>query len=89
MNAISILSSRFGAVGVTVVMLATMFVHITFACGVLLDSRRHVRESQRATFLVPGFVWALATLVGGVVVAGIYWAIHYSTLRPQGSAPQQ
>jgi ABC-type sugar transport system permease subunit len=71
------------AVGLSVVMLVTVFVHITFACGVFLDSRRQVRELQRATFLVPGFVWALATVVGGVVTVGLYWAIHHSTLRLQ------
>jgi hypothetical protein len=57
---------------------ATAIVHIGFAIAVLQDTRRRVGD----TFLVGGGIWALATLLGGVVTAGIYWVIHHSTLRP-------
>lgn len=54
-----------------------IIVHIAFAAGVFADAS----ERRGLQFVAP-FVWALATLVGGVFVAGVYWAVHCSTLRP-------
>ncbi len=68
--------------------LVCLIVHICLALAVWHDSRKMVQVHRRGTFLVGGGIWALATLlgvvavVGGVVVVGIYWAIHHSTLRP-------
>ena len=59
---------------------AVFLVHAFFAIGVLGDAGRQ-REQRRELFLVGAWTWALATLVGGVTVAGIYWLIHHSALR--------
>lgn len=63
--------------------LVTAIVHIAFALAVLADSHLLWKHLRRKTFLVGGGMWALATLLGGVFVAAIYWLIHHSTLRPQ------
>lgn len=62
--------------------LLTLIVHVGFACAVYADSGTMWRLLRRNTFLVSGVLWALATLLGGVFVAAIYWVIHHSTLRP-------
>lgn len=67
---------------VTLYSFATALVHIVFAWSIWQDSKWQRVQLQRATFLVPGWIWALATLLGGVFVAAIYWLIHHSTLRP-------
>ncbi len=56
---------------------------ISFALAVLADARELELRLQRRPFFVGGWIWALATLFGGVFVAAIYWVIHHSTLRPQ------
>ncbi len=62
--------------------LMTAIVHVGFACAVFTDSGLMWRRLRRNTFLVGGGIWALATLLGGVFVAAVYWLIHHSTLRP-------
>ena len=83
-----IFASSFAAFILFPAMLVTAVVHIVFACAVLHDSRNYLRQSQRTIFLVPGQIWALATLAGGLMVVGIYWAIHHSALRPQPAVAQ-
>ena len=61
----------------------TAIVHIGFALAVLKDSQMLWTHLRRKTFFVGRGLWALATLLGGVFVAAIYWSIHHSTLRPQ------
>ena len=61
----------------------TAIVHIGFALAVLNDSQMLWTHLRRKTFFVGRGLWALATLLGGVFVAAIYWSIHHSTLRPQ------
>ncbi len=57
-------------------LLLTAFIHLMFASGVARDV--HVLRSQSLEpCLVPGPAWVLATILGGVVVAGIYWVLHH------------
>ncbi len=51
-------------------------VHVSFAVAVFLDARRLPRKP----ILVLPVVWALATLLGGLFVAAVYWVIHHSGL---------
>lgn len=68
----------------------TAIVHVGFACAVWADTGLMQRRLRREPFLVGGILWALATLLGGVFVAAIYWLVHHSTLcptqRPEGAA---
>jgi hypothetical protein len=57
-------------------------VHVGFACAVWADTGLMQRQLRRQPFLVGGIMWALATLLGGIFVAAVYWVIHHSTLRP-------
>ena len=83
MNGIWTLFSPTAFLAVSVLIsLATAIVHVGFAFAVWTDSGLMWRRLRRNTFLVSGGIWALATLLGGAFVAGVYWLIHHSTLRP-------
>lgn len=57
-------------------------VHLFFAGAVAKDAGSLYRLNKRP-LLVSGYIWAFATLIGGVITAAIYWFIHHSTLtRP-------
>lgn len=60
--------------------LLTFIVNFAFAFAVAFDSGMLPRG--RRTILVGRFMWFLATLFGGVFVAGLYWLMHRSTLSP-------
>ena len=62
--------------------LAVAIVNIAFALGIFMDADLMFRRTNKKTFLVSNWTWAFATLVGGVFIAGVYWAIHHSTLNP-------
>lgn len=64
---------------VSVFWLVTALVHIVFAIAVFKDAEK--LEASGATHFVPGMIWGIATLIGGVVTVGIYWVIHHSSLR--------
>ncbi len=64
------------------IMIINALVHVIFAGAVARDAGELYKLGQRPA-LVSGGSWAFATLIGGVVIAGIYWFIHHSTLtRP-------
>lgn len=65
-------------------LLLSAMVHVIFAGAVAKDSG-NLAKLGHPTLLVSGMVWALATLIGGVWVAAIYWFMHRSSFfRPQG-----
>jgi len=57
----------------------TAFVHLAFAGAVAKDAGRLTKINQKPA-LVSAATWAFATLLGGVMVAGLYWFIHHSNL---------
>lgn len=57
-------------------------VHIALAVAVYADAGDLYKYRKRKTFLVGAGIWAFAVLLGGVFAAGIYWAVHHSTLDP-------
>jgi len=73
--------------GMLVFWVLTIVVNVSFALAVWNDSRHLGAYLHRRTFFVGGGIWALATLLGGVFVAAIYWLLHHSTLRPQPPIP--
>ncbi len=57
-------------------------VNISFAASVLYDASRLRNEEKTDPVLVPVSIWTLATLLGGPIVAGIYWILNRSPLAP-------
>lgn len=64
------------AIGASVI---TLIVHIGFAVAVFRDATR--LPADRKPIFVGRIIWFLATLIGGVFVAGIYWIMHHSRLN--------
>jgi hypothetical protein len=60
----------------------TAVVHLCFAAAVFNDAETLLLHAQRKTVLVGCGLWALATLLGGVFVAAIYWLLHHSSIFP-------
>lgn len=65
-----------------------IIVHVSFAVAVFKNASALERQRGRATMGAP-IVWALATLMGGVLTALAYWFIHHSTLNPQSATKQE
>ena len=62
---------------------ATALLHVVLAFAVMADSQLLWKHRRRKTFLVGGGMWAVATLLGGMLTAALYWLIHHSTLSPE------
>lgn len=60
-------------------LMINVLVHVFFAGAVAKDAGL-INQLGRRTALVSAHVWAFATLLGGVMVAAVYWFIHHSTL---------
>ena len=58
---------------------AMAVVHIGFAAAIATDAGQLRREGNGPLIAGP-FLWTLATLLGGVLVAGLYWLVNHSTL---------
>ena len=65
------------AIGVAVL---TVLIHIVFAIAVYRDATR--LDRTRALIIVGPGIWCIATLIGGVITAAIYWGMHHSRLNP-------
>lgn len=61
------------------ILLINVVVHVFFAGAVARDAGQ-IQKLGRDTALVTGYLWAFATLIGGVFVAMGYWLIHHSNL---------
>jgi hypothetical protein len=62
-----------------IVLIINAIVHVIFAGAVARDAGQ-VAQRQHSTHLVSPMTWAIATLVGGVLVAAIYWFMHHLNL---------
>jgi hypothetical protein len=54
--------------------------HFAFAIAVWVSAHHASRQRVPLRFFGP-FGWACATLIGGVLVAGLYWLMHHSAAR--------
>lgn len=61
------------------ILLINVVVHVFFAGAVARDAGQ-IQKLGRDTALVTGYLWAFATLIGGVFVAMGDWLIHHSNL---------
>lgn len=68
-----------GLWGIAVVIL-TVLIHIVFAIAVYRDATR--LDRVRTLIIAGPAIWGIATLIGGVITAAIYWAMHHSRLNP-------
>ena len=59
---------------------AVAIVHVGFAAAVSADAGRMRRKGSGPLIAGP-LLWTLATLLGGVFVAGVYWLVNHSVLR--------
>ena len=76
LGALSSVTVLWGIVGAVLIIL----VHIVFAIAVYRDAIR--LDRVRTLIIVGPGIWGIATLVGGVITAAIYWAMHHSRLNP-------
>jgi hypothetical protein len=79
-------SGEFGELFVLIAVIAgvlTLVVHVAFAGAVWSDANE-LQQGGKGPALVGPIIWTLATLVGGLVSAGIYWVMHHSTLSRRG-----
>ena len=68
-----------GLWGIAFVIL-TVLIHIVFAIAVYRDATR--LDRVRTLIIAGPAIWGIATLIGGVITAAIYWAMHHSRLNP-------
>ncbi len=64
-------------------LLGSIIVHLALTMAVWQDASRFDHDGH-PTFFVGPFLWALMTLMGGLLVVTVYWLMHHSTLRRDG-----
>ena len=67
---------NFGLIWMVGFWILTIIVHLTFASAIFRDAQ----NNNNRLFVLPG-VWFIATLLGGVFVAAVYWVMHHSSLN--------
>lgn len=75
------MQSMTGLVGLLAFLIVGI-VNILFAIAIIKDAERLILRGGGLFLVGPG-LWSLATLFGGIPVVALYWAVHYSTLRPK------
>lgn len=68
-------ANEFHAISVMILVVSAI-IHVIFAGAVAKDAG-HLHEKGFPTQLVSPMTWGIATLVGGVLVAAIYWFMHH------------
>jgi len=61
----------------------TALVHIAFSAAIYQDGKHQTHYEPTGTVFVKPYIWAIAVLFGGILVAGLYWLIHHSNLSKQ------
>lgn len=70
-----------GAMGMASLSYLPVFLlHFALAIAVWVSGRQVKKAGEPLSFFPP-FLWACATLIGGVFVAALYWLMHHSSLR--------
>lgn len=54
-------------------------IHLIFAAGIAKDAG-NLTKKYISTQIIPPFAWVLATILGGLMPAVVYWIIHHSSL---------
>jgi len=75
------MQSMTGLVGLLALIIVGI-VNILFAIAIIKDAERLILRGE-CLFLVGPGLWSLATLLGGIPAVALYWAVHYSALRPK------
>lgn len=71
----------------TIILILNTLLHVLFASAIARDvgqlNRLHIQPR-----LLSGMTWVLATLIGGILVVGLYWLVHHSALARQFKVQQ-
>ena len=78
MNLYAQFIQTFNTISIVIIVVSAL-INILFAAGIAKDIS-HFTQAKVTTQIVPGSVWVLATVIGGVWVALAYWIIHHSSL---------
>lgn len=66
--------------------LANMVLHVLVAIGIYNDASDRA-ATHRKLWFIGAQTWTLATLLGGITTAAVYWLLHHSMLaRPETSS---
>jgi drug/metabolite transporter (DMT)-like permease len=78
-NAIPYLSNEMHSITLMLLFINGIL-HVIFAGAVAKDAGV-VAKRLHKTYLVSPMTWAFATLLGGVIVAAVYWFMHHLNLK--------
>lgn len=71
-------AQTYNTINIVVIIIGALL-NVLFAAGVAKDVSLFT-QNKITTRIVPGSVWVLATVIGGVWVAIAYWLVHHSSL---------